>query len=165
VRLNAAPTGVAYESVQKWVWVCGQVLVAALAGWTALVASEAILLFGVLRLFAVVMGPELLPSLKVVFDMAALAACGWIAGRVGRPRVVAAAAFTAFGLAVFDLSPYVPLNVPWLLRVTRNAFGESRYVSSLLAALTMHALVFGSLFAGARLSRPREVPLALRFDR
>lgn len=145
--------------------VCSSLLVAALAGWTGLAAIELILLFGALRMFAMLMGPDLLPSLRVVFDMCALAACGWIAGRAGRPRVMAAAALTAIGLTVFDLTPYLPLNVPWVLRLTRNALGDSRYVPSLLATLTVHALMFGSLFVGAHFSRPRETPIGLGFDR
>jgi hypothetical protein len=139
--------------------------VAALAGWSILLATDLVLLWGALPLFAMVIGPELLPSLKVVLDMGALAACGWVAGRVGRPRVMAAATLTAFGLALFDLVPYIPLNVPWLLRLAVNAAADSRYLSSLLTALTLHVLMFGSLFAGAHLSRPREAPIGLGFHR
>ncbi len=136
-------------------------MLAALAGWAVLVAAELVLLFGVLRVFALVMGPELLPSLKVVLDMAALAACGWVAGRVGRPHIVAAAVLTAAGLACLDLTPYLVLNVPWLLRLATNAVHDSRYLSSLLSTVMIHALMLGSLFAGAYLSRPREEPLGL----
>lgn len=136
-------------------------LVAALAGWSTLAVTEGILLFGALRVFALFMGPELLPSLKVVFDMGALAACGWVAGRIGRPRIVAAAALTAAGLACFDLTPYLVLNVPWLVRLAINAIRDSRYLTSLLSTVTIHALMFGSLVAGAYLSRPREAPLEL----
>ena len=126
-----------------------------------LAATEFVLLFGALRLFALILGPELLPSLKVVLDMVALAACGWTAGRVARPRNAAAAVLTAAGLACFDLTPYLLLNVPWLLRLTINAVSDSRYLSSLLSTLTIHALMFGSLIAGAYLSRPREAPIGL----
>jgi hypothetical protein len=119
----------------------------------------------VIRVFALLMGPDLLPSLKVVLDMGALAACGWIAGRVGRPRVLAAAVLAAAGLAVYDFTPYLPLNVPWVLRLAKNALGDSRYVSSLSATLTIHALMLGSLFAGAQLSRPRRAPMELGIGR
>ena len=135
---------------------------AALAGWAVLVAMELALFFGALHLIAMVIAPDLLPSLKVVLDMGTLMACGWIAGRLGRPRAMAAAGLTAAGLTVFDLTPYVLLNVPWLLRLMANAVSDSRYVSSLLTTLTMHALLFGSLLAGAHLSRPREAPIRLR---
>lgn len=138
-----------------------RLLVAALAGWAVLTVVEVILLFGVLRLLAMVMGPELLPSLKVVLDMGALAVCGWVAGRVGRPRVLTAATVTAIGLALLDLTPYVPLQVPWLMRLARNAAGDSRYVSSLLTTLFLHVLLFGSLFVGARFSGPRKAPAGL----
>lgn len=136
----------------------------AVAGWAALAAIEAVLLYGVLRLAATVMGPDLLPSLKVVLDMGALAACGWVAGRVGRPRVMAAAAVTAAGLAAMDLTPYLPLNVPFNLSLIGYAAEEPRYLESLLTMTATHALLFGSLFLGARFSRPREASVSLRFD-
>ena len=138
---------------------------AALAAWALLAAMELVLLFGVLRLLAMVIGPELLASLKVVLDMAALTACGWVAGRIGRPRNLTAAGLTAAGLALLDLTPYVLLNVPWLVRLIANAVSDARYVPSLLTTLTMHALMFGSLVAGAYLSRPRKAPIGLELQR
>ena len=150
-----------HESVQGWLDVCTRLFVAALGGWAALVVTELILLFGVLRLFALVIGPGLLPSLKIVLDMGALAACGWTAGRLGRPGAMAAAVLTAAGLTTLDLTPYLLLNVPWLLRLATNSISDSRYLSSLLATVVMHALMFGSLFGGAYLSRPPEPPLGL----
>lgn len=150
-----------HDSVQRWINVFSRLLVAALGGWAALAVTELVLLFGVLRLFAMVIGPELLPSLKVVLDMGALTACGWTAGRLGRPRTMAAAVLTAAGLTAFDLTPYVPLNVPWLLRLAANAVSDSRYLSSLLATAITHALMFGSLIGGAYLSRPPDPPVGL----
>jgi hypothetical protein len=130
----------------------------------ALAAAELVLLFGVLRLFARIAGPELLPSLKVVFDMIAMASGGWVAGRLGAPRVFPAAASMAVGLTALDLTPFLPLNVPWVLQLTRNAVTDSRFLSSLGTTLIMHALLFGALFLGAHLSRPPEPPTTLRFD-
>jgi hypothetical protein len=141
--------------------VCSRLFAAALAGWAALAAAEFVLLFAVLRLVAMVIGTELLPSLKVVLDMGALAACGWIAGRVGRPCTMAAAGLAAAGLTGFDLTPYMLLNVPWLMRLTTNAASDSRYLPSLLNTLAIHALMFGSLFFGASRSRLREAPIGL----
>lgn len=151
--------------VRNWIQhcaaVCGRLIVAALAGWAALAAAEFVLLFGVLRFVAMVMGTELLPSLKVVLDMAALAACGWVAGSVGRPRTMAAAGLAAAVLTGFDLTPYLLLNVPWLMRLTANAVSDSRYLPSLLNTLAIHALMFGSLLFGASRSRAREAPMGL----
>ena len=147
--------------IQSFLAICSSLLVAALAGWAVLVITELVLLFGAMRVFAWVMGPELLPSLKVVLDMGALAVCGWFAGRVGTPRVLSAAGFAAAGLAVYDFTPYLPLNVPWVLRLAKNASGDPRYLSSLSAGLIIHALMFGSLFAGAQLSRPRKPTMVL----
>jgi hypothetical protein len=104
--------------------------VAALAGWAVLAAAELVFLLGALRLFTMMLGPELLASLKVVLDMAVLTACGFIAGRVGRPRTMAAAGVTAAGLMAFDLTPYVLLNVsvapePRLARFTWLTLGRT----------------------------------------
>ena len=159
---NVIGRRVGRDWIQSRLTVCRRLLVAALAGWAALVAVELVLLFGVLRLVGIVMGTELLPSLKVVLDMGALAACGWIAGRVGRPRTMAAAGLAAAGLAVFDLTPYMLLNVPWLMRLTTNAVSDARYLPSLLSTLAIHALMFGSLLFGASRSRPREELMGLR---
>jgi len=165
VRRNIIRTAVSRGSIQGQLHDCTRILVAAIAGWAVLVATELIVLFGALRVFAVALDPGLLPSLKVVLDMGALAACGWIAGRLGRPRVMTAAALTVAGLALADLTPYLPLNVPWVLRLTINAAVDTRYVSSLITTVTVHALMFGSLLAGAHLSRPRDTPVSLGVDR
>jgi len=130
-----------------------------------LVILELVLLFGAMRVLARVMGPVLLPSLKVVLDMGVLAVCGWFAGRVGTPRVLSAAGLAAAGLAVYDFTPYLPLNFPWVLRLAKDALGDSRYLPSLSATLIIHALMFGSLFAGAQLSRPRKRPIMLDIER
>jgi hypothetical protein len=74
---------------------------------------------------------------------------------------MAAAGFAAAGLTGFDLTPYMLLNVPWLMRLTTNAVSDSRYLPSLLNTLAIHALMFGSLFFGASRSRPREAPIGL----
>jgi hypothetical protein len=74
---------------------------------------------------------------------------------------MAAAVLTAAGLAAFDVTPYVLLNVPWLLRLAANAVIDSRYLRSLLATVIIHALMFGSLLGGAYLSRPPEPPVGL----
>ena len=118
--------------------------------------TELVLLFGAMRVFARLMGPDLLPSLKVVLDMGVLAICGWFAGRVGTPRVLSAAALAAAGLSVYDFTPYLPLNVPWVLRFAKNALGDSRYLSSLAAALIIQALMFGSLFRRCAPQPPTE---------
>ena len=165
MRTKTIQESVSPRRIQGGLAVCSSLLVAALAGWAVLVIAELVLLFGAIRVFALVMGPDLLPSLKVVLDVGALAACGWTAGRVGRPRVWAAALLTAAGLAVYDFTPYLPLNLPWVLRLAQNALGDSRYVSSLFATLTIHALMLGSLFAGAQLSRPRRAPMELGVGR
>jgi len=54
----------------------------------------------------------------------------------------------------FGLAPAI--NVPWLVRLAIDSFGNSRYLESLITAVATHALLFGSLITGARLSRPAQ---------
>jgi hypothetical protein len=42
-----------------------------------------------------------------------------------------------------------------------NAFGDARYLESLVTSVVTHALLFGSLIVGARLSRPPQPPVSL----
>lgn len=161
MRAKASEPQEASGHTQRFLTIGSRLLVAALAAWAALALAELILLFGAMRVFALVLSPDLLPSLKVVLDMGALAICGWVAGRVGAPHVWIAAGLAAAGLSVYDFTPYLPLNVPWLFRLAENALGDARYLPSLGTTLTIHALMLGSLFAGAQLSRPGKRPMAL----
>jgi hypothetical protein len=67
----------------------------------------------------------------------------------------------AFTLCFWDFGDALALNVPWLLRLTRNSFHDSRYFDSLAGSVETHVLLFGCLFAGAALSRPREKPVSI----
>jgi hypothetical protein len=50
----------------------------------------------------------------------------------------------------------LPIDVPWLLQLTADAWRDARYRDSLVATFTTHLLLFGSLIAGGLLSRPRQ---------
>ena len=80
---------------------------------------------------------------------------GWIAGRLGTGRKVLIFAAT---LVPWDFADSLSLNVPGLARLAANAFHDSRYLDSLVTALATHALLFGSLFAGAWWSFPQARP-------
>lgn len=139
----------------------GLLLLATVAGWVFLSAAEVVLILGVLPLLAMVMSRDLLPSLKIVLDMAALGSAGWVTGRIARPNVFAAATLLFVGLACVDLTPYLLLNVPWLLRLTLNTLQDTRFLNSWFSTFAMHVLLIGSVFAGANLSRPRQPPLGI----
>lgn len=162
IKLSTAASS---RRIQGFLVVCARLLTAAVAGWTVLATTKLVVLLCTTRILALIMSPDLLPSLLVVIDMGALAACGWMAGRVGRPRVWPTAILAAAGLSLYDFTPYLPLNVPWVFRLAKNTFSDSRYVSGLSATLTIHALMLGSLFAGAQLSRPRRAPMELGIRR
>ena len=68
-------------------------------------------------------------------------------------------------LTVWDLSPIIAINVPWLLRLAIHALsGDSAYLSSLVSTSTSHALLFGCLLAGGMLSRPSSKPVSIVAD-
>ncbi len=59
----------------------------------------------------------------------------------------------------FGLTPNV--NVPWLFQLMIDTFGNARYLGSLITAAATHALLFGSLIVGARLSLPRQTTVSI----
>lgn len=74
----------------------------------------------------------------------------------------AAVAFAVMlGIWNFGLLP--AMNVPWLFRLLQDCFQNSRYVEWFFRSLTTHTFLFGSLFMGVHLSRPRE-PVILRIQ-
>jgi len=64
-------------------------------------------------------------------------------------------------LSFRDLDPLLAINVPWLVRLAADALRDSRYLGSLVDTASEHSLLFGSLFAGALLSRPSRRPVSL----
>jgi hypothetical protein len=94
-------------------------------------------------------------------DCAALAAAGFITGRFNRPHSVLAAALFALTLCFWDFGGLLALNVPLPLRLVWDSLQDSRYFDALLTSVETHVLLFGCLFAGAMLSRPREKPVSI----
>ena len=129
---------------------------AILVGWIALLLItflvERPLLLWVVPLF----GGSWFPTARLALDCLAMAATGWITGRLNRPRPVFGVLVFAATLTVWDFGPMLPMDVPWLVRLSRDAVADSRYIDSLVTAITTHALLFGSLIAGGLLSRDRK---------
>ena len=125
-------------------------------GWIALLVItflvERPLLLWVVPLF----GGSWFPTARLALDCLAMAATGWITGRLNRPRPVFGVLVFAATLTVWDFGPILPMDVPWLVRLSRDAFAARRYLDSLVTAITTHALLFGSLIAGGLLSRDRK---------
>ncbi len=126
-------------------------------GWAALIAF-AFLERPLLNWIAPMAGEEWAATLHLFLDCAAMAAAGWCAGRFSRPRPMRAALLFALTLCGWDFGGMLALNVPWLLRLARDAFENARYLDSLIASAEMHLILFGCLMGGAALSRPGDTP-------
>jgi hypothetical protein len=139
-----------------------------------LIAARSILL-GAATLFAVtylverpmlawtgpLLGASWLPTAQLAFECVALAATGWMIGRWSHlDAIYAVLAFAAI-LAVWNFGLVPAINVPWLFQLILDSFGNARYLESLVTAAVTQALLFGSLFVGVRLSRPRQTPVSL----
>jgi hypothetical protein len=110
----------------------------------------------ILRWTGPLFGASWIATAHLAFDCLTLAAAGWAVGRFNRAYAVQTAMLFALSLCFWDFGDALALNVPWLLRLIRNSFQDSRYLDSLAGSAETHVLLFGCLFAGAALSRPRE---------
>ena len=126
-----------------------------LLGWATLFVLIFALERPLLSLTAAWLGPGWLPILNQSLDCLALAAAGWVTGRSNRGEPVLTVLLFAGTLAPWDFGEALSINVPWLVRLTVDAFGDSRYFESLASAAANQALLFGSLITGGLLSRPR----------
>lgn len=130
-------------------------------GWAALIvigyAVEGPLLGWTEPLF----GPVWIATAHLACDCLTLAAAGWVAGRTNRPHAILTVLLFAATLCFWDLGT---LNVPWLLRLAWSAVHDSRFFDVLVTSVETHVLLFGCLFAGAMLSRPRAKPISIGSD-
>jgi hypothetical protein len=126
-------------------------------GWLTLLLSAYVIEFALLRSTAV-LGPAWFPTARVLMDCGALVAAGWVTGRAGPMFAVV---LFALMLTPRDFDPLLPLNVPWMLRLAIDLLHDSRYLESLITTAAGQALLFGCLFSGARLARPRPPRLSV----
>lgn len=119
-------------------------------GWLTLLVLAYLVELLLLR-SAAILGPAWFPTARVLLDCGVLVAAGWVAGRTG--PTLAVVLFAAM-LTPRDFDPLLPLNVPWLLRLILDSLHDSRYLESVVTTAFGQALLFGCLFAGARLARP-----------
>jgi hypothetical protein len=139
-----------------------------------LIAARSILL-GAATLFAVtylverpllawtgpLLGASWLPTAQLAFECLVLALTGWMIGRWSRLDAVPALLVFAALLAVWNFGLVPAINVPWLFQLMLDTLGNTRYLESLVTAAVTQALLFGSLFVGAHLSRPRPTPMSI----
>jgi hypothetical protein len=132
-----------------------------LLGWATLAAATYLVERPLLRWTAPLLGAPWVPTVQLALECAALATTGWMIGRWNRLDGARAVVVFAAMLAVWNFGLVPSMNVPWLLRLIADSFGDARYLESLGTAAATHALLFGSLFVGARLSRPARAPVSL----
>lgn len=138
---------------ELWAW--GRSI---LLAWAALIGIAYAVESPVLRWTAPLFGPVWIETAHLALDCLTLAAAGWVAGRSNRPHSIPAALLFAATLCFWDFGT---LNVPWLLRLAWNTIHDARFFDTLLTSLETHVLLFGCLFAGAMLSRPRAKPISI----
>jgi hypothetical protein len=127
-----------------------------LLGWAVLYVLTALLERPLLLWTEPLLGASWFPTAQLALECATLAATGWIVGRWNRLDAIRGVLVFALMLAVWDFGLVPAINVPWLFRLIVDSFENPRYLESLITAVLTHALLFGSLIAGARLSRPAQ---------
>jgi hypothetical protein len=133
-----------------------------LLGWAVLFAATYLLERPLLRWTAPLLGASWLPTAQLALQCAALAATGWVVGRWNHLDAIRAVLVFAAMLAAWNFGLVPAIDVPWLFQLIKDSLGNARYLESLITAAVTHALLFGSLFVGARLSRPKQTtPLSI----
>jgi hypothetical protein len=133
------------------------------AGWAVLIVLTYLADRPLLRLTAPVVGAQWVATASLSLDCLKLAATGWIIGRLHRTAPLPGVLAFAATLGLFNLEAWLPLDVPWLIRLALDAVHDTRLWGPLATTAVQHVLLFGSLIAGGLLSRPPQTPLSL-FD-
>jgi hypothetical protein len=130
-------------------------------GWAALVALTYLAERPLLLLTAHVVGAHWVATAGLWLDCLKLAATGWAIGRLHRAAPLPGVLAFAATLSLFNLEAWVPLDVPWLIRLAMDAARDSRYWGPFATLVAQHVLLFGSLIVGGLLSRPPQTPSSL----
>jgi hypothetical protein len=131
---------------------------AVLIGWAVLLVVSYLIERPVLFLLARPLGRAWFPSVRIVLDCLTLALTGWFIGRFHRAQPMLAILAFAVTLCFGDLEPLLAVNVPWLLQLAGDAVRSSVYLQSLGTTFLLHGILFGSLWAGGKLSQPPAKP-------
>ena len=130
-------------------------------GWIVLFAIKYLVQNRLLIWLAPWIDPSWSATVYLAVECGALAAAGWVAGRANRPESMLAVFLLAVTLSLWNFRQASAIDIPWLVRLAIDTLGDSRYLDSLLTTLANQALLFGCLFAGGLLSRPRPAPASL----
>jgi hypothetical protein len=132
-----------------------------LIGWATLLLVSNLLERPLLLWIAPLLGPSWVPTAQLALDCCAFAAAGWAIGYSNRANAVFAVLAFAATLTLWDFTPVLPIDVPWLFRLAKDTFRDTRYLDSLVVTATTHALLFGTLIAGALLARPAQPAVSI----
>jgi hypothetical protein len=135
-----------------------------LLGWATLLLTAYVLERPLLISIAGKLGASWFPTVRLMLDCSVLAGIGWVIGQLGPGNPIFAAGAFAATLTFGDFGELVEIRIPWLLELARNALRDPRYWDSLVYNAVVQTLLFGSLIAGALLSRraPATVALSIR---
>jgi hypothetical protein len=133
-----------------------------LIGWATLFVLVFLVVRPILSRTAPLLGPSWFQTARVVLECTALAATGWVIGRASQSRPTIEVLVFAATLTVWDFGQTLSVNIPWLLRLALNTFGDARYLDSLITIAATQTFLFGSLIAGGMLSRrSRGTPVSI----
>jgi len=125
-------------------------------GWAVMWVLGALGARAVLRWMGPWVGAAWISTAELGLNCAVLVATGWVVGRVSRPRPMIGVLVFAATLVFWDLSDWVGINVPWLIRLVADT-----YWSSVVSTGATQALLFACLIGGGLLSRARETPVSI----
>jgi hypothetical protein len=132
---------------------------AVLLGWVTLLLITYVVERPLLAVLARTADPSWFPTVRLGLECSALAANGWVVGRVSRAMRLVSVLTFALTLTPWDLGQTLEIRVPWLLQLAVDAFRDRHYWNSLIDTAISQAFLFGSLFFGAWLSRrPPVIP-------
>jgi hypothetical protein len=132
-----------------------------LVGWAALFLLTYILERPLILWTAPLVGAHWLATAKLALDCLALAATGWIIGRLHRSAPLLGVLAFAATLGFFNLDPLLSIDIPLLLRLAVDALRDTSYLSGLATMADQDLFLLGSLIVGGLLSRPPPIPLSL----
>ena len=107
-------------------------------GWAVLIVLTYLAERPLLRLTAPVVGAQWVATASLSLDCLKLAATGWIIGRLHRTAPLPGVLAFAATLGLFNLEAWLPLDVPWLIRLALDAVHDTRLWGPLATTAVQH---------------------------
>src|SRR5260370_19211280 len=108
------------------------VLLSVFIGWATLLFIAFLLEHPLLVWTAPILGGKWLATAGLALDCTALAATGWVVGRLNRTSPIFGVLVFAAPLTFWDLTPLLASNIPWLFHLAPRALRHSSYLRSLV---------------------------------